>query len=84
MSFSRDLWKVICPPNFKPSVIDKYDSSTNPAMWLEVNQLAIDAVGGDSYVMANYLPIVLHQNLTDGASNWLGPVIIRSLQTVCQ
>jgi hypothetical protein len=45
--------------NFKPSGIEKYDGSTNPAEWLEVYQLAIEAVGGDSYAMANYLPVYL-------------------------
>jgi hypothetical protein len=45
--------------NFKPLGIDKYDGSTNPTEWLEVYQLAIKAVVGDLYVMANYLPIFL-------------------------
>jgi hypothetical protein len=39
--------------------IEKYDGSTNPAEWLEVYQLAIEATRGDSYVMANYLPVCL-------------------------
>jgi hypothetical protein len=45
--------------NFKPSGIEKYDGSTNPAEWVEVYQLAIEAVGGDSYVMMNYMSICL-------------------------
>jgi hypothetical protein len=53
--------------NFKPSGIDKYNGSTNPIEWLEVYQLAIEAVGGDSYVMANYLPICL----SSSARTWL-------------
>jgi hypothetical protein len=57
--FTHDLQKVIWHPNFKPLAIDKYDVFTNPAGWLEVYQLAIEAVGGDLYVMANYLPICL-------------------------
>jgi hypothetical protein len=28
-------------------------------MWLEVYQLAIEATGGDSYVVANYLSVYL-------------------------
>jgi hypothetical protein len=44
--FSRDLRKVIWPPNFKPSAIDKYDGSTNPVEWLEVYHLAIVVAGG--------------------------------------
>jgi hypothetical protein len=45
--------------NFKPSGIDKYDGYTNPTEWLEVYQLTIEAAGGDSYIMANYLPVYL-------------------------
>jgi hypothetical protein len=63
------------PLNFKLSWIEKYDESTNTAEWLEVYQLTIEAAGGDSYIMANYLPI----NLSLLARTWLlglpfGPV----------
>jgi hypothetical protein len=58
---------VCWPLNFKPSGIDKYDGSTNPAKWLEVYQLTIEVAGGDSYVMANYLPIYL----SSSARTWL-------------
>jgi hypothetical protein len=58
-AFSHDLKRVHWPLNFRPSGIEKYDGSTNPAKWLEVDQLTIEAVGGDSYIMANYLPVCL-------------------------
>jgi hypothetical protein len=58
-AFSRNLKRVCWPLNFKLSGIKKYDGSTNPVEWLEVYQLAIEAAGGDSYVMANYLPVCL-------------------------
>jgi hypothetical protein len=45
--------------NFKPSGIEKYDGPTNPTEWLKVYQLATEAAGGDSFVMANYLPVYL-------------------------
>jgi hypothetical protein len=45
--------------NLKPSGIEKYDGSTNPAEWLEVYQLAMEAAGGDLYIMVNYLPVCL-------------------------
>jgi hypothetical protein len=57
--FLHDLRKVICPPNFKPLAIDKYNGSTNLVEWLKVHQLVIRVVGGDSYVMANCLSICL-------------------------
>jgi hypothetical protein len=53
------LKRVCWPLNFKPLGIEKYDGSTNPAEWLEVYQPTTEAVGGDSYVMANYLPVWL-------------------------
>ena len=34
-----------------------------PSQWLGVYQLAIRAAGGDDYVMANYLPLVLAPNV---------------------
>jgi hypothetical protein len=45
----------------------KYNGSTNPAEWLEVYQLTIKAIGGDSYIMANYFPICLSLS----ARTWL-------------
>jgi hypothetical protein len=50
---------VCWPLNFKLSGIEKYDWSTNPTEWLDVYQLAIKTAGGDSYIMANYLPVCL-------------------------
>jgi hypothetical protein len=42
--FSRDLKRVCWPPNFKSSGIEKYDGFTNPAEWLKVYQLTIEAI----------------------------------------
>jgi hypothetical protein len=44
-----------------------YDGSNNPTEWLEVYQLAIEAVGEDSHVMTNYLLICL----SSSAGTWL-------------
>jgi hypothetical protein len=82
--FSHDLRKVIWPSDLKPSVIDKYGGSTNPDQWLEVYQLAIEAVGGDSYVMANYLPIVLYHNLVDETLDFLSVIVVRPLLAIHQ
>jgi hypothetical protein len=71
------------PLNFKPSGTDKYDGSTNPAEWLEVYQLAIKAAGGNSYIMANYLPICL----SSSARTWLMGLptgSIRSWSDLCR
>jgi hypothetical protein len=66
--FSHGLKRVCWPMNFKLSRIEKYEGSNNPAEWHEVYQLSIKATGGgDSYVMANYLPICL----SSSARTWL-------------
>jgi hypothetical protein len=62
-AYSLDLKQVRWPVNFKPSGIEKYDGSTNPTEWLKVYQLAIEAAGGDSYVMANYLSVCLSSSV---------------------
>jgi hypothetical protein len=66
-AFSHDLKRVRWPLNFKPSGIEKYDGSTNIVKWLAVYQLAIETTSGDSYVMANYLPVYL----SSSARTWL-------------
>jgi hypothetical protein len=58
-AFSRDLNRVHLPLKFKMSGIEKCHGSTNPAEWLKVYQLAIEATRGDSYIMKKYLPICL-------------------------
>jgi hypothetical protein len=59
----RERW----PLNFKPSGIKEYDGFTNPAEWLEVYQLTIEAAVRDSYIMANSLPVFL----SSSARTWL-------------
>jgi hypothetical protein len=39
------------------------DLTTNPAEWLEVYQLAIEAAEGDSYIMANHVPVWLSSSV---------------------
>jgi hypothetical protein len=59
-----------------------YDGSTKMTEWLEVYQLAIEATGRDSYVMANYLLVYL----SSSARTWLVglPVeLVRSWNHLC-
>jgi hypothetical protein len=53
--------------NFKLLGIEKYNGNTNPVEWLKVYKLTIEATGGDSYVMVNYLSICL----SSSARTWL-------------
>jgi hypothetical protein len=61
------LKRVRWPLNFKSSGIEKYDGSTNSAEWIEVYQLTIEATGGDSYIMENYVPVCL----SSSSRTWL-------------
>ncbi|GJN36474.1 hypothetical protein PR202_gb25379 [Eleusine coracana subsp. coracana] len=47
------------PKGFKLVPIEKYDGQTNTREWLQLYSMAIRLDGGDSYVMANYLPVCL-------------------------
>ncbi|GJN25101.1 hypothetical protein PR202_gb12888 [Eleusine coracana subsp. coracana] len=47
------------PKGIKSVPIEKYDGQTNPREWLQLYSMVIQSVGGDSYVMANYLPVRL-------------------------
>jgi hypothetical protein len=79
---SRNMKRVCWPINFKPSGIEKYDGSTNPAEWVIVYQLTIETIGGDSYIMANYLLVYLHSS----ARTWLlglSSGLVRSWTRLC-
>jgi hypothetical protein len=71
------LKRVSWPINFELSAIEKYDGPTNPTEWLEVYQLTIEAAGGDSYIMANYLPVCL----SSSARTWLLGLPTRSVRS---
>jgi hypothetical protein len=75
-AYSCDLKRIYWPVNFMTSGIEKYNGSTNPSEWLEVYQLTIEAVGGDSYVMVNYLPVCL----SSSARTWLLRLAVGSVQ----
>ncbi|GJN36453.1 hypothetical protein PR202_gb25314 [Eleusine coracana subsp. coracana] len=47
------------PKGFKTVPIEKYDGQTNPRKWLHLYSTTIQSARGDSFVMANYLPVCL-------------------------
>ena len=51
---------------FKVLGVNTYDGKANPAQWLILCEIAVKAAGGDEYIMANYLPVMLNQS----ANNW--------------
>ncbi|GJN13386.1 hypothetical protein PR202_gb00080 [Eleusine coracana subsp. coracana] len=78
---------------FKPVPIQKYDGQTNPQEWLELYSTAIRSAGGDSYVMANYLPVCLDLAVRiwftslpeESITSWgdLNRKLIESFQATC-
>ena len=39
--------------------VDPYDSKANPKQWMQLYEIVVRAAGGNTDVMANYLPIML-------------------------
>ncbi|GJN40207.1 hypothetical protein PR202_gb29388 [Eleusine coracana subsp. coracana] len=81
------------PKGFKPVPIKKYDGQTNPQEWLQLYSTTIRSAGGDSYVMANYLPVCLDlavriwltSLLEESIMSWgdLNKKLIESFQATC-
>lgn len=59
LSLTKRLRQFTWPRGFKLSNIDKYDKRSDPAQWLQIYSTAVKEVGGNTDVMANYLPIIL-------------------------
>lgn len=45
--------------NFKSVGINEYDGKIDPTQYIRMYSTTIQSIGGDSYVMANYLQICL-------------------------
>jgi hypothetical protein len=60
--FTERLRAVWWPMGFKVIGVNTYNRKANPAQWLTLYKIIVKAVGGDKYVMANYLPIMLNQS----------------------
>ncbi|GJN16577.1 hypothetical protein PR202_gb03580 [Eleusine coracana subsp. coracana] len=81
------------PKGFKSVPIEKYDGQTNPQEWLQLYSTAIQSARGDSYVMANYLPVCLDpvvriwltSLLEESITSWgdLNRKLIESFQATC-
>jgi hypothetical protein len=57
-TFSRRLWTIRYPKDFKPS-IEKYDGRSDPSIWLKMYSIAARASGGNEDHMAGYFPLVM-------------------------
>ena len=49
---------------FKPDILEKYDERLNPAEFLSIYSIVVQAAGGrDEKVFANYFPLALKSNV---------------------
>ena len=55
------------PGKFKPYLPPRYDGTADPAEFLQLYELGIEAANGDEKVMVNWFPMALK----DGARTWL-------------
>ena len=66
-AFTAELRGVAWPGKFKPDLPPRYDGTADPAEFLQLYELGIEAANGDEKVMANWFPMALK----DGARTWL-------------
>jgi hypothetical protein len=66
-ALAAPLRQVVWPEKFKAGHIDKYDGFSNPKEFIQVYHMVIEAIVGDDWVKANYLPTAL----SDVARSWL-------------
>ncbi len=66
-TFTPALRSVAWPGKFKLDLPPRYDGTLDPAEFLQIYELSIEAANGDEKVMANWFPMALK----DGARSWL-------------
>ena len=58
-AFIPELCSIAWPGKFKLDLPPCYDSTTDPAEFLQLYELGIEAANGDKKVMANWFPMAL-------------------------
>ena len=66
-AFTTELRTVAWPGKFKPDLPPCYDGTPDPAEFLQLYELSIEATNGDEKIMANWFPMALK----DGARSLL-------------
>ena len=66
-TFTPELRSVFWPGKFTPDLPPCYDSTPDPAEFLQLYELSIEAANSDEKVMANWFPMALK----DGARSRL-------------
>ena len=58
-AFNHELRSVASPGKFKPDLPPRYVGTPDPAEFLQLYELSIEAAKGDEKVMANWFPMAL-------------------------
>ncbi|MGI4344476.1 hypothetical protein ACR2XV_25870, partial [Klebsiella pneumoniae] len=58
-AFTAELRSVAWPGKFKPDLPPRYDGTTDPAEFLQLYELSIEAPNSDEKVMANWFAMAL-------------------------
>ena len=58
-AFTSELRSVVWPGKFKPDLPPRYDGTPDPAEFLHLYELSIEAANSDEKVMANWFPMAL-------------------------
>ena len=66
-AFTPELRSVVWPGKFKLDLPLRYDGTPDPAEFLQLYELSIEAANSDEKVMANWFPMALK----DGVRSWL-------------
>ena len=66
-AFTPELRSVAWPGKFKPHLPPRYDGTPDPAEFLQLYELSVEAVNSDEKVMVNWFPMALK----DDARSWL-------------
>ena len=66
-AFTTELHSVVWPGKFKPDLPPRYHDTADPAEFLQLYELGIEAANRDEKVMENWFPMALK----DGARTWL-------------
>ena len=66
-AFTLEPRSVVWPGKFKPDLPPRYDGTPDPAEFLQLYELSIEAASGDEKVMTNWFPMALK----DDARSWL-------------
>ena len=92
-AFTTELRTVAWPVKFKPDLPPRYDGTADPAEFLQLYELGIEAANGDEKVTANWFPMALKDDarslllnlLVGSISSWdeLRERFIANFQRTC-